>query len=309
MRPHGKPPGHGPERGKRGYRSGGDGRTVERTQHEHIARTIATPAHLDARGAHQSLRVRLAQHGEMGRKAITSSRSQPSGDPTYPRELRMQEQRVGKLCSIAILGSNRIGEPAQLAARPSGPAVPTAIPPVEGVTGERGVVLTGARRSASAGASDVHLVDVVEVSRRVASQHAGEPGRKGRAYDHRNLSCLGLGIQVEQGSNISDRVAGGHDGSSRAQVEGGRLCVGANRAREQHSVHGGVVDGSAIGGLVAGGKYHSRPPSAVLVADQHLVHVGSFHQLASRAGAHRTCPDKKDPHSSSGPDSSRHPPC
>ena len=151
----------------------------------------APPApHLDPDRADGALGVGLAQHRQPGGEPVAPGGGQPGGHPVDAGEGLHQQQGVGQGGPVAVGGADRVGEPAQLAARAAGrrctqpPSRQSRAVPAEGP-----VVLAGAGRAAGAEPGDVDLVDLVEARRprggrarrsaRARSRRRPPPGRPG----------------------------------------------------------------------------------------------------------------------------------
>ena len=78
----------------------------------------------------------------------------------------MEQQRIGELGAVAVARPDRFGEPAQLAPTPCPAFDPLAVVPTRCETGQRPVVLAGARRAGRSVHRDVDLVDNAPAARR-----------------------------------------------------------------------------------------------------------------------------------------------
>ena len=88
----------------------------------------------------------------------------------------LQQERIGQRGAIAILRTDRLREPVQLASAATGPFDPRAVVPPDGGVAERVVVLHGARRAGGAMGGDVDLLGDVQLAPQVIDQQARQPG-------------------------------------------------------------------------------------------------------------------------------------
>ena len=105
----------------------------------------APAPHLDPDRADARPRGGAAQHREAGGEPVAAGGRQAGGHPVDAGEGVHQQQRVGQRGPVAVGGADRVGEPAQLAARAALAAQPAAVAPVEG-RAARGPGGAGGRR-------------------------------------------------------------------------------------------------------------------------------------------------------------------
>ena len=170
----------------------------------------------------------------MGRRAVSRSRrvrAHPGTDPLHLREHCVQHERVDHLRPVAVLRTDRIGEPAQLATRTGLPFDPTTIVPTESDAAEGAVVLPGARRSSRAVDGDMDLVGVVEPVGQHSGQEPGQTGGEVGAQHERPVGGVGPGLELHQLVDVVDRVGGRDDVGATAERFGGNLEL---RRRSHH---------------------------------------------------------------------------
>ena len=133
-----------------------------------------------------------------------------------------------KSAAVAVLGTDRLREPAQLAAAPAEVVGPLVVVPAMGATRQRVVIGTRARRACGAVDRDVDLVDRSPAARR----GGGRAAPTSRATSPRPTtrvasSASNVGRQVEQCGGVLEVVA---DRDHRGASQGERVAP-AGRAR------------------------------------------------------------------------------
>ncbi len=176
-------------------------------------------------------------------------------------------------------------------------------------------MLAGAGGATRAGLRDVDLVDRLETTGGVASQHARE-ARREPGTDHHGDPPLGrLRIQVQQPSHVVHGVTHRHDGLTPAHEGRRGLDVRAGRAGQDHDVgvHGLVVAGQVDLGVIPERLTQRDDPVTALLAQHDAFDAFGRHELAGEAGADGAESEDGESHRaadqvSSESDNSRQPP-
>ena len=128
--------------------AGGDGRTVHGAEHDRVAHLAPPAPHLDPQAADPALGVGPAQHRQAGGERSRRVAASRAVTRDTPGNAGTSSRASGRRGPVAVGAADRVGEEAQLAARPRRPAAPRVVPPVEADAPQGAVVLAGAGRSA-----------------------------------------------------------------------------------------------------------------------------------------------------------------
>jgi hypothetical protein len=170
------------------------------------------------------------------------------------------------------------------------------------------VVLAGTRRPTGAHLGHVNLLHRLEAAGCVRGQQAREPGREAGADDDVQAALDRLSVEGQKVPRVVDVVGDRHHGG--AGVEGGLGVLPVPpRAGEQDDV--GVGRAGDGPGRLTERRHHGLESGLARLHDAEFVDFSEEQQLAGGAHADRSRPDHHGAHDyfSSGPLSSRHPPC
>ena len=212
--------------------------------------------------------------------------------------------------AVAVLAADRIGEPAQLAARSAARALPRPVAPVERPAAEGAVVLAGAGGAGRARLGHVDFGDAVELAGGVTGQYAGEPGCEAGADHDRQGPLGGFGVEVLEKTNGLDVIAGRHDVGAGGECGFGHGSVSVGTGEHNHVGLGAEFRRP--------GRNHGRRSerlddlgrsTRVGVDDTETLDAVGRGELSRGAGARCTNADDDGAHQRrSGPESSRQPP-
>ena len=156
-------------------------------------------AYFDSHGPDVASGVGRGQHRQPGREAVATCAGNPGADPRDARKDSVQQERVGQRGPVAILRTDRLGEPVQLAAAAARPFDPGPVVPTDGCVTEGVVVLHRARRPGSAMRGDVDLLGHVQLAPQVIGEQSRQSRAHRRADDQRGAVAPGVIVEVDEG--------------------------------------------------------------------------------------------------------------
>ena len=227
--------------------------------------------------------VGRGQHRQPGREAVATCAGNPGADARDAREDSLQQERVGQRGAVAILRTDRLGEPVQLAAATARPFDPGPVMPTDGCVTEGVVVLHGARRPGSAMRSDVDLLGHVQLAPQVIDEQSRQSRAHRRSDDEHGTVAPGVIVETDKGMDVGNVGRHGNDRDAGRQVVRRQLGVGMRLAESHH-----------IGDAEVGGATDPNGPTRCArhcwIEDRH---VGS---LAQQEGAEPPAGDSISDH-------------
>ena len=130
--------------------AGGNRGPIHCPINEYRTTPIAAASNFDAHGAWAAFRISGPQHRESSREAVATGRRHSRCHTTHARECRNQNKCIGKFCSVAVLRTNGVREPAQFSARTTRSCIPRSVTPVDSAATKCTMMLTRARRTTGA---------------------------------------------------------------------------------------------------------------------------------------------------------------
>ena len=141
------------------------------------------------------------------------------------------------------------------------------------------------------------LLDRVELRRRVRGQHARQPGREPRAQHHVQTALARLGVELEQGADLAQRVGDGDDVRAGLQCGLGERAL-RHRCGEQDDV--GAVErlrgGRHLPRRIAERAHDIGGAGRARLDEREVVDRAGREQLTGGAPAHRARPDDDRAH-------------
>jgi uncharacterized membrane protein len=171
-------------------------------------------SNLDTDGSDTTFAVRRTEHRQPGGEPVAPIGRHAGGDAVDLGERVVQQQRRGHLRSVAVVGTDRLGKPAQLAPGAGRRVDPAAVEEPERAPAQRPVVSAGTGGSGRAVDRDVDLVTGRQLGCRETGEQSGQARRHPRPHDQRDTCAACCVVEVDHRPHVGEVVAHRHDGDA-----------------------------------------------------------------------------------------------
>jgi len=205
-------------------------------EHDGLEPTVDSAPDLDANSPGTTVGVWRAQHRQSRRQPVSPGGGDPGGNAACIGKGALEQQWRGQSCFVRVSGPDRGWKPHEVSPAPPSALEPHPVDPVPSITFHGSVVLAGARRTTRPGLGHSNLGDLVETVSGVACQHTGQPRRHAGADHNGYLSRFRRCVEVEQITNIVQRVAERHHAHATLYRCTGDHAMSARRCgQHQHT--------------------------------------------------------------------------
>lgn len=213
-----------------------DSRTVHSAVDEHRTPTVNPATYLNPHRPRAPFGIGGPQHGESSGETVTASGRHSRGHSPDSRKRGNENKRVGKFCSITILRSDRVGEPAQFTARSPRTRIPSTITPIDRAASERTMMLARTGRTAGPRLRDVKFINNLELPCGMRSQYARETWSKPCSDHNMHLAFASMTIKSKKRTNISEVISRADDMNPPTNKLFSEMRLCPCRSSEHHDI-------------------------------------------------------------------------